>query len=55
VKNNREEGNARRKFQESSGATQTSATKADGIRKDGARKKGRPGRLSRSVTASQQK
>lgn len=55
MKNNREEGNARRKSQESSGSTQTSASKADGIRKDGARKKGRPERLSRSVTAGQQK
>jgi hypothetical protein len=55
MKNNRDDGNARRRFPERSGSTQTSAKKADAIRKDGEKKKGRAGKLSHSVIAGQQK
>ena len=56
MKNNREEGKAKRKAQELSGSTlQRSAIKAGSIRKEGEKKNGRLGKLARSVTAGQQK
>ena len=56
MKDNREEGNTQRKFQDDSASTmQTPANKADVSRKGGEKKKVRSVKLSRSVTAGQRK
>ena len=55
MKNNREEGQAKRKLRQPSASTMQTSARAGAIAKEGEKQKGRPGKLSHSVTAGQQK